>query len=121
MTTTTHTQLDLEAFSRAVEHEGVAAVAAWLADDAQWTTIDARTPPASPSVVHGRAAIEEVLRDIAARGITPRVDDAILAGDRAALRLVCAYPEGGVVVEHAMIELSDGRIARWSGVQAWDE
>jgi hypothetical protein len=120
-TTTTHTELDLEAFSRAVEREGVAAVAAWFADDAQWTTIDARTPPASPSVLRGRAAIEEAVRDIAARGITTRVDDAILAGDRAALRLVCTYPAGGLVVEHALIELREGRIARWSGVQAWDE
>ena len=40
--------------------------------------------------------------------------------DRGALRIVCTYPDGNQVVEHTLLTLRDGKIARWSGVQAWD-
>jgi hypothetical protein len=49
------------------------------------------------------------------------VTDGFTAGDRGALELTCTYPTGGQVVEHALIEIRDARITRWSGVQAWDE
>jgi len=55
------------------------------------------------------------------RGIVTHVTDGFLAGDRGALQLICTYPAGGQVVEHALVEIRDGLIARWSGVQAWDE
>ena len=55
------------------------------------------------------------------RGIVTHVTDGFVAGDRGALQLTCTYPTGGQVVENALVEIRDGRIARWSGVQAWDE
>ncbi len=33
----------------------------------------------------------------------------------------CRYPDGRLVREHALVWFRDGRIARWAGVQAWDE
>ena len=33
----------------------------------------------------------------------------------------CAYPEGGKVLCHAMLELKDGKIAQQTAVQVWDE
>jgi hypothetical protein len=35
--------------------------------------------------------------------------------------MVCTYPDGRKVVEHALLTLRDGKIARWDGVQAWDD
>jgi len=55
------------------------------------------------------------------RGIQVTIDDGFLAGDRGALRVVCTYPDGKQVIEHTLLTLRDGKIARWSGVQAWDE
>jgi len=42
-------------------------------------------------------------------------------GDRLAFTQSCAYPDGLKVYCSAMIELKDGKIARQTMVQAWDE
>ena len=47
--------------------------------------------------------------------------DGLLAGDRGAIAISCEYPQGGLVRENALIEIRDGKIARWEGVQAWDQ
>ena len=92
-----------------------------LADDVVWSVVDQRTPPAAPAVLHGREAVLEVIRGAVERGIVTHVTDGFIAGDRGALQLTCTYPTGGHVVENALVEIRDGRITRWSGVQAWDE
>lgn len=61
----------------------------------------------------------EAFKQAVARGST--VVDGVIAGDRGAIAIRCEYPQGGVVRENALIELRDGRIARWEGVQAWDQ
>ena len=53
--------------------------------------------------------------------LVTEVTDAFGSGDRVALRLVCRYPSGGEVVCNALVDVDDGRIARFSGVQARDE
>jgi hypothetical protein len=50
-----------------------------------------------------------------------RIEDGFISGDRGALRVICTQPDGKVIVEHTLLTLHDGKIARWSGVQAWDE
>ena len=97
------------------------AFGALLADDVTWTVVDQRTPPAAPAVRHGRDDVVAMLRGAVDRGIVTHVTDGFTAGDRGALQLTCTYPTGEQVVEHALVEIRDGRIARWSGVQAWDE
>lgn len=97
------------------------AFGALLAGDVTWSVVDQRTPPAAPAVLHGRDDVVAMLRDAVARGIVTHVTDGFTAGDRAALQLTCTYPTGEQVVENALVEIRDGRIARWSGVQAWDE
>jgi ketosteroid isomerase-like protein len=98
-----------------------AALGAHLADDVVWSVVDQRTPPAAPAVLHGRDAVLAMIEDAVGRGIVSDVTDGFTAGDRAALQVTCTYPTGEQVVEHALIEIRDGRIARWSGVMAWDE
>jgi hypothetical protein len=47
-------------------------------------------------------------------------DAARVAGDRAAFTLRCTYPGGEAVLGNALCQLRDGKIMRWSAVQAWD-
>jgi ketosteroid isomerase-like protein len=119
-TETTPTTLDLDALRRAVAAGDLDGFGEMLAEDVEWIEIDQRTPPASPGVARGRGAVLASLRDAAARGITTEVADAFTSGDRAALRLVCRYPSGEQVVCNGLVDVTGGRIARFSGVQAWD-
>jgi ketosteroid isomerase-like protein len=118
---TIESTLDIHDLRERIAAGDIAAFGDLLADDVEWREIDQRTPPAAPAVLHGREAVLEVLREVVARGIATHVTDGFVAGDRGALELTCTYPTGEQVVDHALIEVRDGRIARWSGVQAWDE
>jgi ketosteroid isomerase-like protein len=115
------TTIELETLVQAARDGGAAALADHVADDLELVQIDPRTPPASPAVHRGREALLALAEDLERRGVRMRIDDGLLAGDRGALRVVCTHPDGKQVVEHALLTLREGRIARWSGVQAWDE
>jgi ketosteroid isomerase-like protein len=118
---TVQTAFDVDAVARTIAAADLAAFGELLADDVEWREIDQGTPPAAPAVVHGREAVLANLRDAhEARGITTQIVDGFAAGDRAALQLVCSYPSGEQVVCNALLLIRDGRIARFSGVQAWD-
>jgi ketosteroid isomerase-like protein len=118
---TTPATLDLDALRRVVVASDFDAFGALLADDVEWIEVDERTRPAAPAVLRGRDAVVAMLREAHARGLVTEVTDAFGSGDRVALRLVCRYPSGGEVVCNALVDVDDGRIARFSGVQAWDE
>jgi ketosteroid isomerase-like protein len=120
MTTQATGSFSVDAMRHAVETPDFDAFLEMFTEDVEWTEIDQRTPPAAPATLHGREAIGEQVRGIVDRGITATIEDGFVAGDRGAVRLTCTYPNGGRVVEHALLELRDGRIARWSAVQAWD-
>jgi ketosteroid isomerase-like protein len=121
MTTQATTTFSVDAMRRAVESADLDAFLDMFTEDVEWTEIDQRTPPAAPARLRGREPIGEQVRAIVDRGITATIEDGFVAGDHGAVRLTCTYPSGGRVVEHALFELRDGRIARWSAVQAWDE
>jgi ketosteroid isomerase-like protein len=96
-------------------------IADHVTDDVEFTEIDQRTPPAAPGAHRGRSAPVALAEDLERRGIQMEVADGFLAGDRGAVRMVCTYPDGRKVVEHTLLTLRDGKIARWDGVQAWDD
>jgi ketosteroid isomerase-like protein len=116
----TYTALDLQTIKNAVHNGGAAGLTEYLTDDVEFTQIDQRTPPASPAVHTGRDALIALAEDLERRGIRMQVDDGFISGDRGALRIVCTYPDGNQVVEHTLLTLRDGKVAHWSGVQAWD-
>jgi ketosteroid isomerase-like protein len=116
-----YTVLDLEAIKDAVHNGGAAGLLEYVSDDVEFTEIDQRTPPAAPALHTGRDALIALAEDLERRGIRMQVDDGFIAGDRGALRIVCTYPNGNQTVEHTLLTLRDGKVARWSGVQAWDE
>jgi ketosteroid isomerase-like protein len=115
-----YTVLDLEAIKGAVRNGGAAGLTEYVTDDVEFTQIDQRTPPAAPAHYSGRDALIALAEDLERRGIRMQVNDGFIADGRAALRIVCTYPDGNQVVEHTLLTLRDGKIARWSGVQAWD-
>jgi len=106
---------------RHVAQAGGAKIVDLVTEDVEFTEIDQRTPPAAPGVRRGRSALAALAEDLERRGIQMDVADGFLAGDRGAVRMVCTYPDGRKVVEHALLTLREGKIARWDGVQAWDD
>jgi hypothetical protein len=120
---TVHTAFDLGAFKQAVaaSSHGSETQLEFFHEQIEWVEIDQRTPPSSPAVLHGLGAVAELLRGVAERGIKTTVVDGLLAGERGAIAIRCEYPQGGLVRENALIQIRDGKIARWEGVQAWDE
>jgi ketosteroid isomerase-like protein len=117
-TITDPTAFDVAALRRAPDP--IAALDAALDDDVEWIEIDQRTPPASPSVTRGRAAVIAGIRAAHERGLVSRVTDGFATADRAALTVTCTYPTGEQVVCNVLADVRDGRIVRWAGVQAWD-
>jgi ketosteroid isomerase-like protein len=119
MSTTSSTHFDVEDL---LADSSLDTFIAMLADDVTWTEVDQRTQPHAPAVYRGRAAVVAMLEDAHARGIVSEVVDGLGSGDRAAVAVVCTYPGGaGEVRCNALLQLRDGRIVRWDGVQAWDE
>jgi ketosteroid isomerase-like protein len=119
MSALTHT-FEIEDAARALEERGAEGLSEFLADDVEWTEVDQRTPPASPALHRGREQVLELFREVERRGVRSTIDDGFVAGDRAAITLRCTYPSGEVVLGNALCELHDGKIVRWSVIQAWD-
>ncbi len=119
MTAPTAPTLDVEALRTAAAP--LDALATVLVDDVEWIEIDQRSQPHAPAVLRGRTAVLAMLRDAAARGIDSRVTDGFAAGDRAAMTVTCTTPGGERIVCNALVDVRDGTIARWFGVQVWDD
>ncbi|MEU3018102.1 MULTISPECIES: nuclear transport factor 2 family protein [unclassified Nocardiopsis] len=114
-------EFDIEVFRRAVEDGDTALLIRQFAEDADMETVDRRTPPSSPTVLHGRSSIEDQLRQVYSMDLEHEVLEYFTDGDRAAYTERCTYPDGLTVRSMSLLDLEDGRIVRQSMVQAWDE
>src|SRR3954471_20729374 len=115
----TATPFDVEAL---IADSSLDALTALLADEIHWVEVDQRSQPRSPAVSRGREAVIAMLEGAHRSGIVSQVVDGFSSGDRAALAVLCSYPQGGGEVRcNALLHLRDGKIVRWDGVQAWDE
>ena len=118
----TKTQVvDGAAIKKAIESRDGKMLSSFYADDALVRVIDRNNPPSKPREVRGRAAIATFWDDICSRAMTHKVDTTIADGDNLAFTQACAYPDGTKVFAAAVLELKNGRIARQTVVQAWDE
>jgi hypothetical protein len=117
---TTHT-FDATELKRSIEQRDAPAQVAMFADDALVEVIDKTSPPSSPRILRGRESIREWIEDTAARDMTHRVSGVAVDGDHVSYTLDCEYPDGLRVLCMAQLDLSDGRIVRQRGVQAWDD
>ena len=111
---------DFAAFRRADEAKDVEPWLGFYAEGAVWIEYRHKDPPSRPNRMEGRAAIGAFLRQVATWPITLRIEDGFVAGDRAAFRSWVGLPDGRRIVEHAMLELSGGKVLRQVEVEAWD-
>ena len=89
-----------------------------IAPDIEWIDV---TPSRERSIHRGRGAILAMLDGLSERGIVTAVVDGFAAGDRGALTVTCTFPDGGVIVTNTLLELRGGNIARWFGVESWED
>ena len=109
------------AIKQAIENRNGRMLAGFYGDDAVLSIIDRNNPPSRPRVVRGKAAISAFWDDICSRAMTHKVDTSVAQGDELAFTQACSYPDGARVFCIAVVKLKDGRIARQTVVQAWDE
>ncbi|GHC82423.1 hypothetical protein GCM10007079_23340 [Nocardiopsis terrae] len=121
MSSPSSTHFDPDMFRVAVEEGDTGSLVQLFAEDAEFEMIDRRTPPSQPTVVRGRSAIGDLMRQIHSREMTHEVLQCVIEGDHAAYTERCVYPDGNKVLSMAMLDLADGRIVHQSTVQAWDE
>jgi len=120
MLTKTQT-VDGGAIKKAIEGRDGKLLSSFYNDDAVVRVIDRNNPPSKPREIRGRAAISTFWDDICSRAMTHKVDTTIANGDSLAFTQACSYPDGTKVFAAAVLELKNGRIARQTVVQAWDE
>jgi len=113
--------VDGAGIKKAIETRDGKTLASFYGDGAVVRVIDRNNPPSRPREVRGRSAIASFWDDICSRAMTHKVDVTIAEGDRLAFTQDCAYPDGTKVFCAALVDLEDGKIARQTVVQAWDE
>jgi hypothetical protein len=105
---------------RAIEGRDGKTLAGFYADDAVMRIIDRDNPPSRPRELKGRGAIAAFYDDVCGRNMSHKLETGLANGDHLAFTQSCAYPDGARVFCSAMIDLSGGKIARQTVVQAWD-
>lgn len=120
MTEQTHAAFDFEAMRRAIEEHDAERLSGLYAEDAEMRIVNRNSPPSSPFVLRGRAAISDYYDDVCGRAMTHRIERAVAGADRAAFNEVCEYPDGTRVLCAAMLDLREGKIVRQVNVDAWD-
>ena len=110
-----------DAFRAALEQRDIDAVVGLYADDAEYTTYSEGNRPSAAESLRGKEAIANVWRDVEERNLTESISDEVVGDDRFACRVTCTYPSGERVVGNYICEVRDGRIARSTSVETWDE
>lgn len=112
---------DLATLRRAIELGEESTLVSLYADDAQLRIVDHTRPPSKPTVLAGKGAIAGYYKDVCARAMTHKVEEAVAGGDGLAFTEACQYAGGMRVLSANLLELRDGKITRHTLVQAWDE
>jgi ketosteroid isomerase-like protein len=120
-TTATTTRDTFEAFRAALERVDIDAVVDLYADDAVLTSYSERDRPSSAQQIRDKAAIAERWREVEKRKLSESITDEVIGDNRFAATITCTYPTGEKVVGLHIFELRDGKIARETSVEAWDE
>jgi len=119
----------IEEIRRTLEDNDLDAFAGLYAEDATLEEVSSLSPPAHPTVVHGREAIlqrlrDEILRDPVsgwARQIeSTQVIDEVETDEAVAFTEVRTYAAGDKVLAQHLAHKQDGRIAHDRLVVAWD-
>ena len=119
MSTTGQTAIDI--INRSHHRREPDAILDLMADDAQYVQYDKNNPPSSPMSMEGKAAIEEMMRDVFNRDMTHEIVAEVVTDDRIAYLVACEYPNGDRVSTSYFVDLApDGRITRIVAHSSWD-
>lgn len=119
MTTTAGFQFDT--LRRAIETSDFQALIGLYAENAEYRIVDRRNTPSRPLELKGKPAIAKYLEDVCGRAMTHKLEDELSDGNKLAYTEACEYPDGTRVFCAAVLEVKNGKIARQTNVQAWDE
>jgi len=117
----TSNAIDATALRAAIETSDAQAIVNLFADDAELQVLDHLHPPSKPQLFRGKAAIAGYWNDVCSRKLTHTVERIAHDGDTLAYSEACRYPDGTRVQCIAFLDLVNGKIARQTGVQTWDE
>ena len=120
MSTTITSTFDAAALRAAIEGRDPAALADLYTDDCVVEIADQTNTPSKPARVEGKAALRAVFDDVYGRDMTHRVGTVAVGPDAIRYTVHCEYPDGTKVLCAGISELRDGKIARETGVQAWE-
>ena len=125
MTTTLNTTklnaISVAELKLAIEGRDAKALASFYADDAVLRIIDRDNSPSKPRELRGKAAIAAYYDDVCGRAMSHRIESGVTDGKQLAFTQACTYTEGGKVLCITMLDLEEGKIARQTAVQAWDQ
>jgi ketosteroid isomerase-like protein len=116
----TEPAFDFAAYKAAFEARDAERWIEFYADDAEWLEYRPGNTPRDPNVMRGRADILRFLRDVASKDLTLTLADEVVGRRRAAFAVWVGLPDGSRQLEHVIVELRDGRIARQVDVESWD-
>jgi ketosteroid isomerase-like protein len=108
------------AFKRAFEAKDVEAWLAFFTPDAEWWEYRPDAPPRSPNKMVGREAIRAKLTFVAGADLEQVISDEVLGEERIAFVFWVTWPDGRHYIEHVILHLADGKIARQVDVEMWD-
>jgi len=111
---------DFAAFKDAFERKDAKRWAGFYAEDAEWIEYKPSAPPKDPGRMAGRERIAGFPASLEGSGIEITVFDEVLGGERAAFSVEVKLADGGRVLEHTIVHIEDGLIARQVDVEAWD-
>jgi uncharacterized protein (TIGR02246 family) len=119
----------IDEIRRALQNNDLEAFASLYAEDATMEEVSSLSPPAHPTVAHGRAAILERLRDEILRDPVSgwsrqlertEVIDELETDEALAFTEVRTYAAGDKVLAQHLAHKKNGRIAHDRLVVAWD-
>lgn len=114
--------LDIDTLKKAAETRNADTPIGLYADDARIRVVNKATPPGSPRMIEGQAAITDYLRDVYGRDMTHAIGQEVIGPDRLSYTEACEYPDGTNVLSASVLELDDdGKILSHLIVETWDE
>ncbi len=111
---------DFPAFKLAFEAKDVEAWMAFFAPDAEWWEYRPDAPPRSPNKMIGQEAIRAKVLYVATSDMEQVISDEVLGEERVAFAFWVTRSDGRQLIEHTILHLTDGKIARQVDVEIWD-
>jgi ketosteroid isomerase-like protein len=111
---------DFPAFKGAFEAKDIEAWLAFFAPDAEWWEYRPDAPPRSPITMVGTEAIRAKLTYVAGADLKQVISDEVLSEERIAFAFWVTLLDGRHYIEHVILHLADGKIARQVDVEMWD-